>query len=228
MMLPRAPKAVVFDMDGLLFDTETICREAMIATSARLGLELPDAVFLAMVGLPAEPSRVLLRDHYGSSFDVEAFWLGVSEDFHRRIDGRAFLKAGVIELLEVLDGAGLRRVIATSSHHRDVQRNLTAHKLEQRFHGIVAHGDYERGKPDPEPFLKAAAKLGVAPEDCLALEDSHNGVRAAAAAGMMTIMVPDLLAPTEEIRGLCIRVARDLHEVCTLFLAAAPLKIDGA
>jgi beta-phosphoglucomutase-like phosphatase (HAD superfamily) len=70
-----------------------------------------------------------------------------------------------------------------------------------------------RGKPHPEPFLKAAAALGVDPADCLALEDSHNGVRAASAAGMMTVMVPDMLDPTEEMRTLCVRIAVDLHEV---------------
>ncbi len=75
-----------------------------------------------------------------------------------------------------------------------------------------------RGKPDPQPFLMAAEALGVDPRDCLALEDSHNGVRAAAAAGMMTIMVPDMLDPTEEMHTLCVRIARDLHEVRDLLV----------
>jgi beta-phosphoglucomutase-like phosphatase (HAD superfamily) len=85
--------------------------------------------------------------------------------------------------------------------------------LVGRFRCIVAHGDYERHKPDPEPFLKAASGLAVEPELCLAIEDSHHGVRAASAAGMMTIMVPDLLPPIEEISALCVHVASDLHEV---------------
>ena len=76
---------------------------------------------------------------------------------------------------------------------------------------MVAAGDYERGKPNPDPFLTAANRLGVAPEACLALEDSHNGVRAAHAAGMMTVMVPDLLEATEEMRGLCLAIAESLH-----------------
>ena len=86
---------------------------------------------------------------------------------------------------------------------------------------MAARGDYENGKPSPDPFLTAARRLGVAPHDCLALEDSHNGVRAAAAAGMMTIMVPDLLDATEEMHSLCIRIARDLHEVEALIRAGA-------
>ena len=76
------------------------------------------------------------------------------------------------------------------------------------------------GKPNPDPFLTAAARLGIAPEFCLALEDSHNGVRAASTAGMMTIMVPDLLDPTQEMHDLCVRIARDLHEVEALIRAS--------
>ena len=96
---------------------------------------------------------------------------------------------------------------------------MGAHGLLDRFQAVVASGDYARAKPSPDPFLKAAEALGVAPADCLALEDSHNGVRSASSAGMMTIMVPDMLDPTEEMRTLCIRIARDLHEVRELLEA---------
>jgi len=87
------------------------------------------------------------------------------------------------------------------------------HALADRFDAVVAFGDYVRGKPAPDPYLRAAQMLNVAPTDCLALEDSHHGVRAAVAAGMQTVMVPDLLPATEEIRLLCKFVARDLHDV---------------
>jgi beta-phosphoglucomutase-like phosphatase (HAD superfamily) len=85
-----------------------------------------------------------------------------------------------------------------------------------RFHAVIAAGDYARGKPHPDPFLTAARRLGVAPADCLALEDSHNGVRAAAAAGMMTVMVPDLLPATPEMRALTVAVVDSLHDVAAL------------
>lgn len=219
MSLPRIPEAVVFDMDGLLFDTEAIYREAMIATALRLGFEMRDEVFLAMVGLPAEASRAHLIDHYGNDFDVDTFWGESAADFHRLVRGRTFLKSGVVDLLLALDRTGLRRAIATSSRHQDVQRNLAAHDLLDRFHSVVAHGDYARGKPNPDPYLRAAERLGKPPEACLALEDSFNGVRSAAAAGMMTIMVPDLIQPTEEIRRLCLKVATDLNEVRELLQA---------
>lgn len=213
MTLPRPVKAVVFDMDGLLFDTESLYREAMRATALSLGVEMSDATFLRMIGLPAEASRLLLIDHYGSDFDVERFWIESATIFRAMGEGRHYLKAGVVELLDRIDELGLSRAIATSSGHASVERNLGRHGLSTRFHAIVAHGDYVRGKPNPDPYLVAAERLGVAPEHCLALEDSHNGVRAAASAGMMTIMVPDLVPPNDEIGKLCIRIARDLHEV---------------
>src|SRR4051794_24760691 len=126
MSLPRIPEAVVFDMDGLLFDTEVIYREAMIVSALRLGYEMSDEIFLPMIGLPAEASRAHLINTYGSAFDVDTFWVESANDFHRLVAGRRFLKAGVIELLGHLDSAGLRRAIATSSRHQDVQRNLSA------------------------------------------------------------------------------------------------------
>jgi HAD superfamily hydrolase (TIGR01509 family) len=219
MSLPRIPEAVVFDMDGLLFDTEVIYRDAMIASALRLGLEMTDQVFLPMIGLPAEASRAHLINHYGNNFDVDTFWVESANDFHRLITGRQFLKAGVVELLGHLDRCGLRTAIATSSRHQDVQRNLATHDLSERFHVVVAHGDYVRGKPNPDPYLMAAEQLGKAPEACLALEDSFNGIRSASAAGMMTVMVPDLIAPTDEIRRLCLRIAKNLHEVRELLQA---------
>ncbi len=102
-----------------------------------------------------------------------------------------------------------------------MQHHLTATGIAGRFETIVGAGDYAAGKPAPDPFLTAAARLGVAPQACLALEDSHNGVRSAGAAGMMTVMVPDLLSATEEIRALCTLVADDLLEVRRLILETA-------
>jgi HAD superfamily hydrolase (TIGR01509 family) len=215
MKLPRRPAAVVFDMDGVLFDTENIVREAIYAATPRLGLEMSEPVFLSLLGLGGDASRARLLEHYGAKFDIDAFWKAVDEDFHRLIEGRQYLKTGVVELLDWLDDARLPRAIATSSPHGHVLRNLATHGLSGRFDVIVAHGDYEHGKPHPAPFLTAATKLGVAPQDCLALEDSHNGVRSACAAGMMTVMVPDLLTPTDEIRAICLAVANDLNEVRT-------------
>jgi HAD superfamily hydrolase (TIGR01509 family) len=216
MTLPRRVEAVVFDMDGLLVDTETLYRDAMMEVTRRRGLHLPLEVFLAMVGLPLETNRQQALDHFGPGFDYESWIEETFELAHARLEVEVVVKAGVVELLDFLEAKTIPRAVATSSGHATVVRQLAPGGLLPRFQTIVAAGDYARGKPSPDPFLTAAARLGVDPAACLALEDSHNGVRAAHAAGMMTIMVPDLLEATEEMRALCVTVADTLHGVRAL------------
>lgn len=213
MVLPRPVKAVVFDMDGLLVDSEVVYCEALAAQAAHMGADLPLDVLKRMIGHTWPGSAEVLRDHFGPSFDTEALRIGSIERFYELAKAEIALKAGVLEILDHLDTAGLPRAICTSSRRVDVEHHLSTHGLGERFHAILAQGDYPRPKPNPDPYLKAAEALGFDPRDCLALEDSHNGVRAASSAGMMTIMVPDMLDPTEEMHTLCVRVARDLHEV---------------
>ncbi|WP_293676159.1 HAD family phosphatase [uncultured Phenylobacterium sp.] len=213
MFLPRPVKAVVFDMDGLLVDTETVVFAAMQRAAAGIGGEMPFATFQRMVGLQHAHSDPILVEHFGAAFDLGAWTEAVRTYFHEEAAAGIALKAGVVEILDALDEAGLPRAIATSSNLAAVHHSLGGHGLVERFHALITRDVQTMGKPHPEPFLKAAEALGVDPADCLALEDSHNGVRAASAAGMMTVMVPDMLDPTEEMHTLCVRIARDLHEV---------------
>ena len=216
MKLPRKAHAVVFDMDGLLFNTEALYRDAIMAAAAEGDHDIPLAFYLSTIGMSSEATRTAFNERCGTAFDFDLFWTTASTQFRDLSKLQLCLKAGVVELLDFLDEAGLPRAIATSSRHEDVQFNLGAQGLLDRFETIIARGDYSRGKPYPEPFLKAAERLGVAPELCVALEDSYNGVRAAAGAGMMTIMVPDLLPPTAEMEELCVCIVEDLHKVGAL------------
>ncbi|HAU77058.1 MAG TPA: HAD family hydrolase, partial [Agrobacterium sp.] len=157
---------------------------------------------------------------YGADFPIDSFrdaWLrhlGVM-----MADGVA-LKPGVTEILDLLDSLDIRRAIATSSRHDSVTRHLGPHDLLRRFDTIVARGDYTEPKPAPMPYLTAARRLSLDPGRCLALEDSYSGVRSATSAGMMTIMVPDVAPPTEEMREKCVAVASDLHMVADLLQKA--------
>lgn len=218
MKLPRLPAAVVFDMDGVLFDTETLYEQSALAAARVLGFEMTTAFFLSTIGSPWPVVRVRLIEHFGPDLAIDDLHAVSRRIFRELIDNRPLLKPGVLELLDLLDQLGLPRAIATSSSRTAVEHHLQTHKLADRFHGIVAHGDYERHKPDPEPYLKAAKGLAVLPSMCPALEDSHHGVRSASSAGMMTVMVPDLLPPTDEARALCLH-ATDLHEVRHLIKA---------
>jgi HAD superfamily hydrolase (TIGR01509 family) len=219
MTLPRRPAAAVFDMDGLIFDTEALYQEAILTVAADVGVVMTTPVFLTMVGRPWAVNRQFLLDHFGSAFAVDAFGSAWSEQFHRLAPTRLALKTGVLDLLDLLEAMAMPCAIATSSGPETVQHHLEWFGLTHRFHTIVAQGDYRRGKPDPDPFLTAAHRLRIDPKLCLALEDSHNGVRSASAAGMMTVMVPDLLPPTDEMRRLCVCVAGDLTEVARLVQA---------
>jgi HAD superfamily hydrolase (TIGR01509 family) len=210
--------AVVFDMDGLLFDTEVLFFEALAAEGVARGVEVTRSFFLTLVGLNVEKNHELMRVQFGTGFPAAQFHEASRERFFELLDTDLRLKPGVVELLEQIEALGLPKAIATSSQRQNVDHHLAAFGLANRFDAIIANGDYAKGKPDPDPFLVAAQTLGARPAACLALEDSHNGVRSAAAAGMVTIMVPDLLPANDEMRALASHVAADLHEVARLLL----------
>jgi len=220
MILPRPVVAVVFDMDGLLFDTEKVYGRAILTAATQLGVEMTTEVFHSFIGTPWAENRRRMLAHYGDAYPAEELRVTWMEHFKLLLDEGLDLKPGALEVLDLLDDLGLPRAIATSSSHGTVDHHLAAHGLAGRFHHVVASGDYDNPKPAPDPFLKAAVLLDVDPRHCLALEDSLNGVRSAAGAGMMTVMVPDLVQPTQEIRGLCAAVAASLLEVPALVRAS--------
>ncbi|WP_281276968.1 HAD family hydrolase [Methylobacterium radiodurans] len=205
----------MFDMDGLLFDTERLYLQAMIESVAAHGHEMTDAFYKSMLGQPGWAMRERILAHYGAAFPLDGVRAMWRTRFGALCEDHLALKPGVPELLDLLQRLDIPCAIATSSRRYRVMEHLRRHALADRFRHVVAQEDYALGKPHPAPYLTAAHHLGAETSYCLALEDSHNGVRAAAAAGMMTIMVPDLLTATEEIRALCLGVARDLIEVAS-------------
>lgn len=225
MTLPYLPQAVVFDMDGVIFDTEALYEEAFGAAVEAGAYSVPKELHRRTLGVTWVQSRAIYLDHMGSDFPVDAFFNSMVEQFDLLAATRLALKPGVVELLDLLDCLSIPRCIATSSTHITAQSHLSAHGLADRFHGVIGHGDYALSKPSPDPFLAAAKRLNVEPAFCLALEDSFNGVRSASAAGMMTYMIPDLLETSSEIEELCMGVASDLHAIHRLILSA-PKALD--
>jgi HAD superfamily hydrolase (TIGR01509 family) len=220
------PGAVVFDMDGLLLDTERLYQEALGLAAVEAGLEVAAGLFEKTLGLQWIHCRAVLLAHYGGTFAVDAFQAIWIRHFWAIAETRLALKPGALALLDALAELGLPCAIATSSSRPTVERHLVACNLIGRFQAIVGRGDYVNGKPAPDPFLKAAEQLGVEAGSCLALEDSHNGVRSATSAGLMTIMVPDLLQPTAEMRRPCLHIVDDLHVVREFILATARRQSD--
>jgi beta-phosphoglucomutase-like phosphatase (HAD superfamily) len=216
IMFPHRIEGVVFDMDGLLIDTEAVWRDAMIVEADALGAPMPEKLILSAIGLPFKETQDVVRAAMGPTFDLDAFFAGVSARAKKQVGLGIALKAGVIELLNLLDDLGLPRAIATSSSMSTVEAHLGPKGLLTRFDAVVARGGYLRSKPFPDAYLRAAEAIEREPSTCLALEDSYNGVRAANSAGMMTVMVPDLLEPTEEMHRLSVSIADTLHEVRAL------------
>ncbi|MET0935124.1 MAG: HAD family phosphatase [Luteibacter sp.] len=210
---PAIPQAIVFDLDGVLFDTEALYRDALLEAASDLGIHIPLSLCQRMVGLHGHAARMLLREHVGDDIDLDTVWANASERYHAMFETDLRLKPGVTDLLDTLDEFGLPRAIATSSSHGTAIHHLEKFGLRDRFDALVAAGDCERCKPYPDPYLRAARILNKPANCCLALEDSQAGVRSAVSAGLPTIMVPDLQQPSAELRRLCASIVTGLDDV---------------
>lgn len=219
MRVSSPPLAVIFDMDGLIFDTEALYQRALLQLAQEQGLDTINiSTIQATVGLSWAGTRKFLVNLLEDAADADE----LIENWMARYDTLAeqslSLKPGVMELLAVLVERAIPRAIATGSYRAVALRHLNAHDLLGYFKAVITQEDCRNGKPAPDPFLVAATCLNVEPHDCWALEDSLNGVVSAHAAGMKTIMVPDLVPPNADVAGRCFHIASTLHDVLHLLV----------
>jgi HAD superfamily hydrolase (TIGR01509 family) len=203
-------------MDGTLLDTEPCYVSALTAALDAFGYPDATAMCHALIGIPGAECEALLRARYGENFPfadvIAAFAVRSDEMFREGLP----LKSGTIELLDALREAGCPFAVVTSTARQTAERHLSFGGIRARFDTLVTCDDVARGKPSPDIYLLAAARLGVRPRACVVIEDSNPGIAAACAAGMMPLMVPDLVPPTAETRAKCAAVLPDLHAVLTL------------
>lgn len=210
-------KAVLFDMDGLMFDTERLWTEVWLDVGEQAGLPMTLEIVEAMRGRNLEGCRQVCCNAFGAGFDFDAFLELARAGMDRRVEARGLpKKPGLDELLAELGRRGLPAVVGTSTRRVTTERYLAKAGVAGCFKGQVCGDEVTSGKPAPEVFLKAAALAGVEPADCMVLEDSPNGIRAGAAAGCKAVMVPDLAQPDEELRGLAAAIVPDLFAVIDL------------
>jgi HAD superfamily hydrolase (TIGR01509 family) len=216
------PRAVIFDMDGLMLDTEPLAMRAWSDAAAALGVAFDDALALRMVGCNFVDCSALVRAHYAGDYPVDALLGSWHAAYDARVarDGYA-LKPGLLALLDWLEAAAIPKAVATSTRRERARTKLAQKGLLARFSALVGGDEVARGKPAPDIYVAAAARLRLPPQACVALEDSEPGMRAALAAGTRAIMVPDLKPPPPDLARPPSLVLPDLDAV-RVHLAALP------
>jgi HAD superfamily hydrolase (TIGR01509 family) len=209
--------AVVFDMDGLLLDSERVSQEVLLKAARIVGAPLTPETALKMVGRNAASGYLFLTELFGSEAAVTPFLEKTHQLYEAEFEaGRIPLKQGVPELLDTLDELKIPRAIATSTRRHIAIRKLTKVDILTRFDHIIGGDEVVNGKPAPDIYLKACSFLGMEPRHCIACEDSNFGIQAAFSAGLRPILIPDLLTPTEAMKQHAWKILPNLHEVAAL------------
>ncbi|MBQ8310133.1 MAG: HAD family phosphatase [Clostridia bacterium] len=197
-------RAVLFDMDGTLLDTQRIYNECWRYAAKKLNFQGDiDADIIAFAGMNRPDAIAYFKGKYGADFDVTPM-MKLRDACEPEIMSQMGLKRkpGVMETLNQLQQMGIRRVIATGTNFERASRFLKATGIFDRFDAYLTGEMLTHSKPHPEIFLRAAEAVGCTPEGCVVAEDSHNGVRAGYAAGMRVVMIPDVQSPTDEIHSM--------------------------
>lgn len=186
-------KAVVFDMDGVLFDTESVCFSAWDAVSKKMNVSPPSELAQKTLGMNEAAVDGILKEHYGADFDTDKFRTLCREYTSAYFAANGVpQKPGLHEALKSLKNGGYKIAIASSTSRRGVYRNLNDADIANMFDCVICGDMVEKSKPEPDIYIAAARQLGVDPAECFAVEDSKNGILSACCAGMKVIMIPDL------------------------------------
>lgn len=210
-------QGIIFDMDGLMIDSERIINRAVIRAGLEMGLTGIEKISLLTIGTNHARTREIYTESFGE-FDYDR----LMELKHRYIDeiigNNGFPpKSGIHELLEKVTQKGYMTAVGSSTREWAVKDSLEKIGVRKYFDIYVCGDMGLRSKPHPDIFLSCAEKMGVAPENCFVLEDSINGIKAAYSAGMKPVMIPDMLPPTEEIIPMLYALKNSLFEAAELF-----------
>lgn len=203
--------ALVFDMDGVLFDTETVSGRAWRRTAAEMNMQDSEAAVKGCTGMNHEGTRLFFLDKYGENFPFDDFMARSSAIFRAIIEEEGLnLMPGVLQALDYLKERNVPIALASSTSKGAVLHHLEYAHITSYFSAIITGDMVERGKPDPMIYQRAAEALGKESAYCMAIEDSPNGMRSAHAAGMLAVMIPDQIEPTAEIEQLAFDIQPSL------------------
>lgn len=210
-------KAVIFDMDGLMLDSERVYREVFNRAAADCAMACPDELHERMLGRNSVDTRAILLDEWKDE-DLLAKFFDRAQHHHELCFNEMppAIKTGLHELLDFLDEKQVPKVVATSTRRSHAIDRLEKAGLLRRFKTITTGDQVKHGKPAPDIFLLAASTIGMQPGECVVLEDSEAGITGAHAAGMTPIMVPDLKQPCAAVRDMAHSVLESLHHVRNL------------
>lgn len=208
-------KAVLFDMDGVLLDTEKVCKVTWTLAAKEYNLKNIDEAFYKCVGTNRHDTELILKNYLDGKVAPEVFRERTSELFYDVEKNQGLdLKPFVVKCLAELKNAGFRLSVASSTRGESVRRQLKNAGIIDFFETLTTGELVEHSKPAPDIYLKAAESLSLKPDDCVAVEDSPNGVRAAVAAGIKCVMVPDLIQPDDEMKRIAWKILPSLENLC--------------
>lgn len=213
-------KAVIFDMDGLLLDTEKLLVKYWVQAANEMGFPMTREHALYLRSLHRSYAVPYLKEQFGEGFDyikVRSRRMELMQDYFAQ--NPLELKKGAVELLDYLKSQGIRSAVCTATDYERVKNYLSQVGIFGRFDKIICAAMVQRGKPSPEIYLYAAEQLGLSPSECMALEDSPNGVKSASGAGCVTVMVPDLTQPDSELNAMIYAKADSLYDVIDILKA---------
>lgn len=210
-------KAVIFDMDGTLLDSESVCLLAWQYVIDKYNLDMDLSLPIASIGLNYNSMVRLFLDEFGESFQFEKYWKCAKEFFaeYKATKG-VDVKKGFTELANYLKAEGIGMYVATSTYHDNAAENLTASGIVSYFDGIIGGDEITKGKPDPEIFIKAAELTGFSKHECLVVEDSNNGLKAGIASGIRTIYIKDIVDVPQKTVEQAYKSCSDLSDIISV------------
>ena len=205
-------KGAIFDMDGVLFDTERLYQDIWHEIAKERQIELDSGFVKTISGTNGSKMLQVVEKYYQVPDGTVIVDVCMSR-MKEKLSVHVPIKEGVFEILQFLKEKGIRTAVASSTNRKQIEQNLQMAGIRDYFAEIVSGSEVKNGKQAPDIFLRAAERIGCRPEECFAFEDSENGVRSGHAAGCVTIMIPDLIEPEAGICSYCFKICRNLKEV---------------